>query len=175
MISYARGLPMIHDTRSAEEGGWAYSDSWNDVLQPLGIPCSLGNLTYKWSWNYNSRWEDDVTYCRRFQYKYQLISLNYQNYYSLGFPTDNQVMVETKLLGFSWMLNMTSNQLPYPLHAGLVVSKTIYDYSLKLPIDSNVWWISQFVKYAMRLKQSTRDRIEKDQEEIGFKPNDCIA
>jgi hypothetical protein len=84
-------------------------------------------------------------------------------------------MANTKLQGFGWMLNMTTGQLPYPLYAGPVISKTIYDYSLKLPMDPWLWWIGQFVKYAMRLKDSTRERIDKDQKAIGFKPNDCIA
>jgi hypothetical protein len=61
MISYAMGLPMIHDTRSDGEGGWSYSDSWNDVLQPLGIPCAPGNFTYKWSWKRTK------AYCRKLQ------------------------------------------------------------------------------------------------------------
>jgi hypothetical protein len=37
MISYALGLPMIHDMRKA---GWPFSKRWNDVLRPLGIPCA---------------------------------------------------------------------------------------------------------------------------------------
>jgi hypothetical protein len=84
-------------------------------------------------------------------------------------------MAKTKLQGFSWDLNKNGDQLPYPLYAGPVISKTIYYYSLKLPMDPWLWWIGKFVKYAMRLKDSTRERIEKDQKSIGFTPNDCIA
>jgi hypothetical protein len=40
MISYAMGLPMIHDIRSDGEGGWSYANSWNDILQPWNPLCS---------------------------------------------------------------------------------------------------------------------------------------
>jgi hypothetical protein len=91
------------------------------------------------------------------------------------FPTDKQSIANTTLQGFGWDLNKNGDQLPYPLYAGPVISKKIYDYSLKLPMDPWLWWIGQFVTYAMRLKDSTRERIEKEQKGIGFKPNDCVA
>jgi hypothetical protein len=93
----------------------------------------------------------------------------------LEFPTDKDSIAETNLEGFHWDLSKTGDQLPYPLYAGPVISETIYRYSLKLPIDPWLWWIGQFVTYAMRLKDSTRKQIEKDQDRIGFKPNDCIG
>jgi hypothetical protein len=63
MISYAMGLPMIHDTRKGKEDGWAYSKSWNDVLKPLGIPCAPGNFTYTWSWQQTN------AYCKKLQFQ----------------------------------------------------------------------------------------------------------
>jgi hypothetical protein len=81
----------------------------------------------------------------------------------LEFPTDTHSIPETNLVGIQ---SKTGDQLPYPLYAGPVISETIYRYSLKLPIDPWIWWISQFVTHAMRLNDSTRMQIEKDQDRI---------
>jgi hypothetical protein len=65
--------------------------------------------------------------------------------------------------------------LPFPLYAGPVVSKPLYEYSLMLPTDKWMWWIGQFIKYAMKLKDPVAERIKMDQELIGLQPNHCIA
>jgi hypothetical protein len=71
---------------------------------------------------------------------------------------------------FYWTLDGT--KLPFPLYAGPVVSKSLYEYSLMLPTDK---WIGQFVKYAMKLSDPLAEQIKMDQELIGLQSNHCIA
>jgi hypothetical protein len=44
-----------------------------------------------------------------------------------------------------------------------------------LPTDKWMWWIGQFIKYAMKLKDPVAEQIKMDQELIGLQPNHCIA
>jgi hypothetical protein len=64
---------------------------------------------------------------------------------------------------FYWTLD--GSKLPFPLYAdGPVFSKSLYEYSLMLPTDKWMWWIGQFVKYAMKLSDPLAARIKTDQE-----------
>jgi hypothetical protein len=69
-------------------------------------------------------------------------------------------------------------EVNYPFHfmLGPVVSKPLYEYSLIIPTsDKWMWWIGQFVKYAMKLRDPVAEQIKMDHELIGLQSNHCIA
>jgi hypothetical protein len=69
---------------------------------------------------------------------------------------------------------MNQTKLDSPLDSGIVAARELADIVNGQTQSPHLWWVGQFMKYALQLNSVTEDRIRKDKALIGIKSN-CIG